>query len=272
MNRKPVNSYVILAIIGCLLLMISYLVFKLTSIGSDPNNFIWDVTKDISVVILTIIIINYLWNSLGGEPLEKSIEKLSQSVSNLDDSVKLLEDSKRTGLIRAFGVSGSFGSHTDWMNRFINTKSNLDIMGYTLAVWTKGNNFENEVITLAKKGVKIRILTMDANNPKLFSIINTKHIATISNEEIVESLKTTLKQFKIIEEKLEQLNLSDFYQIKTLKEGVILSQLCRTDDDLTIIPYLYTDIGARSPLLFVKGVQTELFKVYNQEFEKLWND
>lgn len=272
MNRNSVKPYTILMIIGVLLLFISYLVFQKTQSGIDPNNYLWDVIKDTAVVILTIIIVNYLWTSLGGEPLDNSIQKLSESVSNLDNSVKLLEDSKKTGLIRAFGVSGSYGSHTDWMQRFTSTKTHLDIMGYTLAVWTKGNNFENEVVSLAKKGVIIRVMTMDTENPNLFSIINTKHIPSISNEEIFESLKTTLNLFNKLQQKLAEQNLAEYFQLKTLKEGIILSQLCRTDDELTIIPYLYTDIGARSPLLLVKGEQTELFKVYLQEFDKLWYD
>lgn len=272
MNKSSIKPYTILMIIGVLLLFISYLVFQKTEAGEDLNNYYWDVIKDTAVVILTIIIVNYLWTTLGGEPLDNSLQKLSNSVANLDNSVKLLEDSKETGLIRAFGVSGSYGSHTNWMQRFTNTKTNLDIMGYTLAVWTKGNNFENEVVNLAKKGVKIRVMTMDINNQNLYSIINTKHIPSISNEEVLESLKTTLNLFYKIQKRLSNENLAEYFQIKTLKEGIILSQLCRTDDELTIIPYLYTDIGARSPLFLVKGEQTELFKVYLQEFDKLWYD
>jgi hypothetical protein len=60
------------------------------------------------------------------------------------------------------------------------------------------------------------------------------------------------------------------FEFRTLKEGTILMQLCRTDARLTAIQYLYSAIASQSPLLEVNGKDSELFNVYMKEFEKLW--
>lgn len=227
-------------------------------------------SQDIGIVVLTVVIVDLLWNVLGGEPISKALKMLGDTLSEIRSSVKLLEDSKRNGLERVFSVSGALGSHAHWMNRLKSARSNIDLMGYSLHVWTRGENFEDEIVKSVHAGVNVRILIMDDNNDDMEALLNIEQIKSISVAAVKEELRVTRNAFSSISDRLASSDVAGTFEFRTLKNGLIVCQLCRTDSELTMVQYLFSEVASRSPLLVIRGQDTQLFEIYMREFERLW--
>jgi hypothetical protein len=127
--------------------------------------------------------------SLGGEPVEKAVGELGVTLDGLRTAVLLLQDSKVTGLKRIFAVSGELESHAWWMKRLRKTQKKIDLLGYSLHVWTKGEHFEDLMVARVRAGVDVRVLIMDDTNPNLNAFINEEQIKGISRNSVVEEIK-----------------------------------------------------------------------------------
>jgi hypothetical protein len=248
----------IFLIIGALLLGLSYAL----TVEGEKEEFFASALSQIAFVVLTVAILDFFWNLLGGEPIKKTLDDLRSSVN-------LLSDSQSAGLMRIFSVSGRFGSFSDWMANLKSAQKNIDLMGYTLHVWTRGENFSEEVIQLTKRGVNIRVQIMSENNSTLDSLINAKQISTISFGAVKEEIRIMNKLLTDLEErtKANPGNLT----FRPVSKGLIVNQICRFDGSMTVIPYLWSITASESPLFFIQGSDSELFRIYCNEFEKLWS-
>lgn len=261
---------IVFLLLGGLLLVIAYLLATLISNPSESAKFWTNSIQNIAFIILTVVIVDFLWQIIGGEPVRDTLTALAGTLAEMRSSVVLLEDSKRTGLHRLFSVSGALGSHREWMDRLKQARSNVDLLGYTLHVWTRGENFEQEMVALVKAGVHARILIMDETNPNLPSFVNEKQISSISVTAVQAEIGVAKKAFISIASALQKQSPLGSFEFRTLKEGLIVSQICRTDSRLTAVQYLYSVVASRSPLVDVRGSDTELFQVYMDEFDTLW--
>ena len=149
-KASQTSPIIVFTIIAILLILVSYFFYEKTPNAASDWVFVWDLTGDIGVVVVTVVIIGFLWNLLGGNPVDNSINKLDLTLDEFRESVKLLEDSKKTGMVRSLAVSGEFGSHSDWMTRLKSATNTINLLGYNLLVWSKGENFEGEVFSPMK--------------------------------------------------------------------------------------------------------------------------
>ncbi len=265
-KRSP---QLIFLVIGGLLLAVAFLIDAQAS-PSQLLKFLGSASQDVAFIILTVVIVDFLWGVLGGEPVSQALNALGVTLRDMRISVQLLEDSRKTGLERALSVSGAFGSHHDWMNRLKSAHSQIDLMGHSLHIWTSGENFEQEVVQLVLAGVRMRVLIMDENNEGIETIVNAEQIPSVSVVGTKEQIRLARKVFKSISDHLATLTPLGAFEFKTLTKGVIVCQLCRTDFELTMVQYLYSVVGSRSPLLVIRGYDSQLFQVYMREFEQLW--
>ena len=265
-KQKP---QIVFFLLGVLLLVISYLL----AIEANPSESVkfWSAAiQNIAFIILTIVIVDFLWQVVGGEPVSETLKTLAAMLSELRSAVQLLNDSKETGLHRMLAVSGAWGSHQQWMQRLKDSKERVDLMGYTLHVWTRGENFESVMQSAIKSGVHVRVLIMDDTNPNLAAFVNAEQIASISVSAVTEEIKTAKLTFKGIADSLNGLTPAGSFEFRVLKKGLVVTQICRTDSLLTAVQYLYYAVASRNPLVEVRGTDSELFKVYMNEFENLW--
>ncbi len=262
---------IVFLLLGVLLLVIAFLLTTLIQQPSEAVKFWADSIKTIAFIILTIVIVDFLWQIIGGEPVRETLKVLAATLAQMRSSISLLEDSKKTGLNRLFAVSGALGSHREWMQRLKESRSQIDLLGYTLHVWTRGETFEQEMISLVRAGVKVRVLIMDETNSNLKGLVNENQITSLSITSVQEEIKVAKRAFKAIASTLENGSPQGSFEFRTLKNGLIVCQLCRTDSRVTAVQYLYSVVASRSPIVDVRGNDTELFQVYMTEFESLWN-
>ncbi len=185
----------------------------------------------------------------------------------------LLADSRTTGVIRLLAISGDFGVHGDWMRRLESAENQVDLMGYTLYVWTKGEKFEEEFFNLVQRGVKFRILIMDEKNPFFESFINVYQILGISTPYVRAELQQVQKVFADIGKTIQNMkdpNSSGSFEVRTVQKGLIVCQITRTDAEMVVVNYLYSEVGSRSPLMLIQGEESKMFQAYQKEFNRLW--
>jgi len=262
-NAKPRLFFLI---VGALLLYVAFLNTDLSKRGE-----FWSVTiQNVALIALTIVIVDFLWSIVGGEPVNEAVGELRKTLVDFRKSVRLLDESHKTGLMRIVSTSSNADASGAWMNRIKNAKQSIDLMGYTLHVWTRGERFEETMVSLAENGVNIRLLIMAHDNPSLPAFVNSK-IQGLTLAHVQEETKAARQAFKSIAAALQGKPAKGNFEVRVLKTGLIVTQICRTDGILTSIQYLYSAVASRTPLLEVHGEDTGLFQVYLHEFDQLWS-
>lgn len=254
--KKDKQLKIMLAI-GILLLVICFLIRDVNEV--TVKKFIYNSLFNITFIIITVVLVNYIWNLLGGEPVEKLLTKLNESVT-------LLKDSRDSGLTRLISTSGDYGSHKNWMDKLTSAKKQGDLMGYTLHIWTRGEQFENKLEELVKNGVCIRIMIMSINNQTFNSIINTNQISSLNVDAVKVEVEIVNKLITKLANKIKDKGYAGSIEIKTIENGIILSQICCVDSNMTVIPYMYSVNTSESPLLEIRDNESKLFKKYQMEF------
>ena len=144
-------------------------------------------------------------------------------------------------------------------------------MGYTLHVWTRTSTFGADVVGLVRNGVTVRFLVMDSTNPHLEALINSQQITALNLSQVKAELEGFQNQVRSIQQEIRKLSDSKgSFEFRTVKQGLTVNQICRFDDEIRVIPYLWSVVASSSPLLVIEGATTGLFKTYQAEFENLW--
>jgi hypothetical protein len=266
MNLPESRSVVIFFLIGGLLLLVAFLLGDPTKRGE----FGVDVLKNIALIVLTVVVVEVLWSLTGNEPVRKAVGDLQETLAELRQSVQLLDDSRKSGLQRVYAASGAAGSHEQWMEHLRDATHSVDLMGYTLHVWTKGANFEETLTHLVASGVHIRILIMDETNRHLDAFINHHQIPGLTPDSVRAELKAARDAFRSVLESISAIDATGTLKLRVLKKGLIVTQIARMDDRITAVQYLYHAVASRTPLLEVFGDKSALFQCYKEEFDSMW--
>lgn len=55
-----------------------------------------------------------------------------------------------------------------------------------------------------------------------------------------------------------------------VQRGLIVCQICRTDSEMVVVNYFYSEVASRSPVMLIQGNESKMFQVYQNEFDQLW--
>lgn len=258
---KKRTAYSILAILGALVVIISFLV--------KPNEvtngeFLYIVLLNIGFVILTIVIVNFLWYLLGGEPLEHMIR-------NSVDTLKLLSDGFNGGLYRVFLSSRDFAASGEWISILKSAKKHVDMMGYSLQVWTRTNEFQNVLIELANRNVNIRVLIMDEQNENFCAGLNIEDLHSLSLESMKGEVRACTQCMEYVLNNVKS-NKKNNIKFAKVNKGLTECQIIRIDSQIYVTPYLYSKHTADSPLFIFREQNGGHFEKYMEEFNMLWRN
>lgn len=284
MNKQQVKSGGIFFLLGLLTLIIAYF--------TQQSGFWGNIAFNIGVVIIAVAILNFLWSLLGGDPLANSVERLDgfvqlsfpkvvdkmhQSFQNVDDklyqSFQIVQDCHSAGLAEI--SSNGQQKHIKWMERVKKAEGHINLMGYTLYEWVNMPKFLEEIPKLVQRNVKIQVLVMDQTNSHFESFINAD-IGGYSIDHSREELKIVQQRFDAVKNEIQSsnhANTSGSFELRTVKKGLITCSICRTDSQMAVGTYLYWQHVTNSPLMLLEQNSDEanLFQVYQDEFDKLWN-
>src|ERR1044072_8909180 len=227
-TTRRVRPTWIFAVLGLLLSVIAALVTSKSS-----KEFLGDALLTLAFVLLTVVVIQLLWGALGGEPIETALD-------NLRDANTLLEQSWRTGLRGVVPISNDLCTYEGWMKLLRGAKSDVDLMGYTLMIWTQGHGFEDAVIALVRSGRSFRVLVMDDGHPQFAGSLEPGGLPLpTSKESTIANLQTALNAFGSIQRKLEREgDVSGGFEMRKVKRGTNKCHLCRIDERMLVVHYL----------------------------------
>jgi hypothetical protein len=136
------------------------------------------------------------------------------------------------------------------------------LMGISLKSWASEDG-RRVLEDLAGRGISVRILIMDAENPGLAPMINTD----LPSEDL-EAVKRQNEKMREVFQDIEVKTGSTF-QMRRLVAGLPHFQLMITDQTALVLQYMFSRTTAHSPLQqFPSGSQ--LHRAYLDEFDQLW--
>ena len=92
-------------------------------------------------------------------------------------------------------------------------------------------------------------------------------LVSLFNDRFEESIKTGARS--LVKRILNSSNSK--IELKVLASKTLTFSLLRIDDEMLVAPYMYAHQTPESPRVKVRGRTSSLFKIYGEEFEKLFN-
>lgn len=151
-----------------------------------------------------------------------------------------------------------------WIELLKGTQEIFDIMGVNLIFWSKIKGFSDYLNEKASEGCLIRVLIADKNHP-LSNHLADYNSPEVSHDDMVGNMHSRVHYFNSFPEKHSNI------QFKQLKKGCMHFQICRTDDQITFIQYMYSQKTSHCPLWqFSRKANEHIYKLMNEEFNELW--
>jgi hypothetical protein len=139
------------------------------------------------------------------------------------------------------------------------------LMGLSLKIWTSPDG-ERVLKESAQRGLPTSILIMNANNPGLGPMINTR----LPAEELDAVVRQSVKMEEFFRDIIKLNSRYGSFQIRTISEGIPYFQLIITDKTALVLQYMFCPGTGDSPLQqFPAG--TELYAAFCKEFHYLWD-
>jgi hypothetical protein len=252
--RQRSIIYALFLAIGIILLLSSYIA------KASGNLLVGDTSKDLGVVIISLVLVDLLWKLVGGDPLSKEIAELKK-YNNLH--AVALEGGLEGLILKANDAK----TEVDWLEMIKKSQEHIDICGHTLVDIAEKPDWVSALKNRAESGVHIRLILNSPSNPTLPNGINPD----IPNlPKMMEDMKFSWNKFTELQNSLpvdKQSNLS-VVQIKT---DILFINIRRFDEKLYLLHYLYSTLNEYCPVFIFEGHQKQLFKLYLDEFNKIYS-
>lgn len=249
------SNQLIIFLSGIVLLLIAVVIFIYN--GQTLGNIIPDVLLEISIVVLSLVIIDRIWSAIGGDPLQHQIEELK----SLND---LSHDGNRCGLIRIHEKVTEIDGR-EWTRLFRSAESNIDISSNTLADLIARPDLWNLLLEKAKRGIKVRLLFNSIQNPAAV-YAGYDHVNTM-RDQITEFSQ---KYFETLEQLTPEIR-KNFIAVQ-LHNETMFSAIRRFDETMYVVHYEYSTRIRVLPVYVFEGSNKPLFQLYLNEFEKLFEN
>ena len=252
-KKSTVAMYLFLAIGACLILA------SLAVKNYDPSNDFHEALLALGISVIGVTLIQKLWQASGGEPLVNAIDELQKS-SNL------LTDAHKTGLVRL--MENRPPVDKEYLSSILQANE-IDILGLTTRHLIHNTDFKKNIKAVGEKGGKIRIIIQDPSS------IPFKQREIEEDDENRGRMKgealEALNDYGNIKKSLSA-ELQENIQVRILKKRLVYFGLTRLDSEIKVTHYLNFHTGGESPTFVIDGINKLLFKMYQAQFDKLWEN
>lgn len=256
-NRdNKVRPYLVMGMMALLILVIALLI-KPENV--DALDFVYEALVNIAFIFLTIVIVNYVWSFLGGDPVENLLKEGL-------GAYELYSDGFECGLLRANPKASAYATAPEWMEIIGKANNSVDMMGYSLRTFTDSKDFERTLKEVAERGVQVRIMIMHEDNEHLPAGLNKNVAVSLSTRKDIALCKECVKSAinSLAEDKKSNI------QFRLIKSGITEMQIIRVDDMLFVTPYMYSMNTSDSPLFVCREQKKGYYPKYHYEFNALW--
>ncbi|MGH7492632.1 MAG: hypothetical protein ACREOO_09575 [bacterium] len=205
-----------------------------------------DVTKDFAVVLLSIVLLDLLWNAAGGD--------FNQARNNL------------RGLSKVYLEPEEVDKDISWIDLARKAHHEIDLQGLTLSFLSTNEDFIKVLKERIIAGIRVRVVVMAPDNPIIQKSSGVKHF--LYPDTLKTQSKTTAEIFERLQEELNNIKPQKgkltFLLNKTLPMSIAIR---RFDDQLFLLPYLWNKNTLNTPVFLIEGSNNRLFQIYVDSFE-----
>ncbi|HKZ82600.1 MAG TPA: hypothetical protein VJ793_02960 [Anaerolineae bacterium] len=257
--------------------MLLGVVLFLAALLVNPSLSVSSILIDFAIVFVAVGLISFMWDFLGGDPIELQITRHFSELHDRLDSTRLsmsvLSDivDRNIGIERIWPNRGVWATDPDdgpavWKERVYQAKK-VDMVSNTLwSGWFGHETFRTEFFKRLANGNSARILIYDPRS----SLVGLR--ATDEQDpqtQIRTEIKSTLEMIARGREGLNDVAKKNL-EIRLTTSHYHLAQIIRVDGRVLVTIYLSGKSGTPSPILQLRGPDTEYFKTYLEQIEILW--
>lgn len=199
-----------------------------------------------------------IWISVGCSLLASGIVILAQELLLEGKKVDPLEE---WGLEKIYETRAEKSKESD--PELDKAKEQLDVIAFGLKSFRSKHT--KRVEKILKRGVNVRILTMNPNEDNLF-LKQREH----EEEETEGQIRNSIVQLVKWADNLNSRNYAGKIEIKGYK-CMTLDFYWRVDNDIYVGPYWY-HVGSQQTITYKFHKGGKGFDTYSDYFEELWND
>jgi hypothetical protein len=237
--------------------------------------------SNFAVTFAAVGVIDFMWDILGGEPMEAamrdSFAEVNQRMDALNQSLGVVADltNSHIGIERIWSERRNWETDKPdgisiWKKRVCQAKQ-VDIVSNTFyTAWAHDNNFLDELLEAVNRGTKFRLVIYDPDSEILqIRSENEDDPKMEKTSEMKMEIHSTLDKIKKKISKLDK-NARSNFEIRLNSRYYQMAQIIRADKRILVALYLSKKSGSYCPTLQILGPDSSLFEAYAQQFETLW--
>ncbi|HET9914471.1 MAG TPA: hypothetical protein VFQ13_21425 [Anaerolineales bacterium] len=237
--------------------------------------------SNFAVTFAAVGVIDFMWDILGGEPMEaamrESFAEVNQRMDALNQSLGVVADltNSHIGIERIWSERRNWETDkpdgiSAWKKRVCQAKQ-VDIVSNTFyTAWAHDNNFLDELLEAVNRGTKFRLVIYDPDSEILqIRSENEDDPKMEKTSEMKMEIHSTLDKIKKKISKLDK-NARNNFEIRLNSRYYQMAQIIRADKRILVALYLSKKSGSYCPTLQILGPDSSLFEAYAQQFEILW--
>ena len=262
-----------------------------------PNPFWSGLLLEFAVVFDAVALIQFLWDFLGGDPMEIQIRDLRREITHMGEFVDSrlpntlsdlgegLTSLKHSMNLLADLIDGNIGIERIWPDRRswqhdpregleewerrICRARHVDIMSRTLVqYWLRTEDLRRSFFDNIAGGASVRILVYDPNS-EIVKLTARDEADPGMGKEMRQEIESTLGRLAEDRDDLNESAKSNL-QLRLTTDYMHLAQIIRADSLMLVGLYLSGKSGTPSPTIQLRGPQSTYFEKYVEQFEIMW--
>jgi hypothetical protein len=273
-------------------------IFLLSALLRSVSAFWSDLLLEFAVVFDAAALIQFLWDFLGGDPMEirirdiqgdiahaketidsrlsNTLSDLNAELNSLKHSMHLLADliDSNIGIERIWPDRRSWQLDStdgieEWEMRVCQAK-HVDIMSRTLwQYWMRPEEFRQRLFSHIASGAVVRILIYDPDS-KIVELTARDEGDPGMGGEMRQEIRSTLLRLAHHRDELDESAKSNL-QVRLTTVYLHLAQIIRADSLMLVGIYLSGKSGTPSPTIQLRDPKSTYFDKYAKQFEIMWN-
>ncbi|MBS4034252.1 MAG: hypothetical protein KGZ85_07310 [Ignavibacterium sp.] len=237
--------------------------------------------SNFAVTFIAVGLIDFIWDLLGGEPMEtnmiNSFVEVNNRINTINQSMSIVADlaNHQIGLERIWSTRREWEKDPKdglsvWKRRVCQAQQ-VDIVSNTFYTrWANDEDFWGELFNALNRGTKFRLLIYNPNSDLLQLRSENEDDPRIGEtSQMKMEIYSTLEKISKNKEKLEK-DISKNFEVRLNSMFYQMAQIIRVDNKILVAVYLSKKTGSKSPTLQISGVDSAYFKTYAEQFEFLW--
>ncbi len=269
------HKLVTAGIIGMLIIVVVLfvLVGSTDTVGpaNERTHLAVEALKDVGVVVIGIAVIEVVWIIVGGAPTEQAMNNLLSQLRDASRTIredvgsvrievtamsKLAASGQGCGLVDiAEGQDKLKYDYNKFIDSVLRAKQKIQICGAALDFLYSSDDALSALSQRASEGLEVEVILPDDENPVVMAIFQDRF-----EEHIRRTAKSLATQIT---------NQAPKIKLQRVKNKALTITMIRIDNEMLVTPYLLSRQTAESPRLLISGSDMPLFRVYENEFQKL---